>query len=93
MSGLTYYLLSTPSTPFTQASVDHESSLALDFPPQCPQKQTGLGFHKGTCFADKADSCALCITGDGLCKPILGSITVKKVWEDAECAVRQLLAE
>ena len=69
------------------------NGLALDFPPQCPQKQTGLGFHKGTCFADKADSCALCITGDGLCKPILGSITVKKVWEDSEGAVRQLLAE
>ena len=55
------------------------NGLALDFPPQCPQRQTGLGFHKGTCFADSADSCALCITGDGVCKPTLGSTTIKKV--------------
>eukprot|EP00291_Cryptomonas_curvata_P013564 CAMPEP_0172187616 /NCGR_PEP_ID=MMETSP1050-20130122/21443_1 /TAXON_ID=233186 /ORGANISM="Cryptomonas curvata, Strain CCAP979/52" /LENGTH=484 /DNA_ID=CAMNT_0012861971 /DNA_START=23 /DNA_END=1474 /DNA_ORIENTATION=+ len=54
--------------------------LALEFPPQCAQRETGLGFHKGTCFAEGAtEGCALCITGDGLCKPLLGSTTVKKV--------------
>ena len=47
------------------------------FPPQCQQKSVGVG--SGTqCFGE-AHNCALCITGNGYCKPTGGSISVSKV--------------
>lgn len=50
----------------------------VSFPPQCPQKHVGLGYAKDQCFGTASD-CALCISGNGYCKPTGGSISVSKV--------------
>jgi len=50
----------------------------VSFPPQCPQKHTGLGYAQDQCFGVASD-CALCINGNGYCKPTGGSISVSKV--------------
>uniref|UniRef100_A0A7S4NVH1 Carbonic anhydrase n=1 Tax=Guillardia theta TaxID=55529 RepID=A0A7S4NVH1_GUITH len=50
------------------------------FPPQCPRQYTGLGYSKQSCFGAKAsESCALCIDGNGYCKPTGGSISLSKI--------------
>jgi uncharacterized protein YwbE len=50
----------------------------VEYPPECPAQHAGLGFAKDQCFGEASD-CALCITGNGYCKPTGGSISVSKI--------------
>jgi hypothetical protein len=53
-----------------------EPQLAAEYPPQCPMRSSGVA---GDECVGSGEGCALCLTGDGYCKPTGGSLSVSKI--------------